>query len=280
MKRERPGMMHLKKVTNTADYDSYGLPGAARPRPQLAAAGRRRPGRSPSRRPPTGVCGAPARPRGGNRTTPSSVSAGPGGRGRRGGRARPQPRRRRGAAPGPREKPLDAAGARVPLPDAPGSRRGRGPRGAARRRLRAAGLASPAAVTCPGRLPRSGALDGGRVGGPRAPWGGRHGPAPAPRRPAGFSGPRPRHPGRRDLESSRKADLQGWQRASPPGRPPTSRPAVAGSKAALNRARGTLSPAATHTDTHTKTSAGFLLTLPQRESSGSSELNPVVLTPN
>lgn len=163
MKRERPGMMHLKKVTNTADYDSYGLPGAARPRPQLAAAGRRRPGRSPSRRPPTGVCGAPARPRGGNRTTPSSVSAGPGGRGRRGGRARPQPRRRRGAAPGPREKPLDAAGARVPLPDAPGSRRASAPSGRVLAQGRRRGRQAAAQPRPAG--PSEGAVPAGRRGG-------------------------------------------------------------------------------------------------------------------
>lgn len=310
MKRERPGMMHLKKVTNTVDYDSYGLPGAARPRPQLAVPGRRRPGRSPSRRPPTGVCGAPA-PAPGRESHNAQLglgrpcegeAGGAAGRGRSPGAGGEQPRALgrsrwtpRGLGSGsptpraPAEPPRPRAGCwrrddgeagrRRPSPARQGPPRARSPRG---------GAAAP-----PGG--RSGVARGGHVpgkapaercpgrragGGPPSALGGRHGPAPAPRRPAGFSGPRPRHPGRRDLESSRKADLQGWQRASPPGRPPTSRPAVAGSKAALNRARGTLSPAATHTDTHTKTSAGFLLTLPQRESSGSSELNPVVLTPN
>lgn len=311
MKRERPGMMHLKKVTNTADYDSYGLPGAARPRPQLAAAGRRRPGRSPSRRPPTGVCGAPApapgreshnaqlglgrpwrerpegRPGAAAAQAPAGSSPGPSGEaaGRRGGSG-PAPRRP-GLPPSLRALGPGAGAGTTARPagggPAPPGRalRGRGPRGAARRRLRAAGLASPAAVTCPGRLPRSGALDGAAGGGPRAPWGVGMAQRPLPDDQPASPDRGPGTRGRRDLESSRKADLQGWQRASPPGRPPTSRPACgAGSKAALNRARGTLSPAATHTDTHTKTSAGFLLTLPQRESSGSSELNPVVLTPN
>lgn len=132
MKRERPGMMHLKKVTNTADYDSYGLPGAARPRPQLAAAGRRRPGRSPSRRPPTGVCGAPA-PAPGRESHNAQLGLGRPWRerpeGRPGAAAAQAPA---GSSPGPSGEAAGRRGGSGPAPRRPGlPPRARSPRGGA-----------------------------------------------------------------------------------------------------------------------------------------------------
>lgn len=92
MKQERPGMMHLKKVTKTVDYYSYGLSSDARSRcsearrPQLSAAG------APGRCPGLGPLGK-GTPQKGLAHLPTQSREGGRGRGRGG------PREGRAAAP-------------------------------------------------------------------------------------------------------------------------------------------------------------------------------------